>query len=114
VNNVHNPPFCRQLQRSSNVDCRFLLETVATPGLAAQQKTVMPTQIDNHNAEVKVRRYSGSAACDVIVRKRGKEMVLGCRDYDQAVKWARIECKTYGVSAVSVERAGKGGIGTRQ
>ena len=68
----------------------------------------MPMQIDNHNAEVKVRRYSGSAACDVIVRKRGKEMVLGCRDYDQAVKWARIECKTYGVSAVSVERADKG------
>ena len=71
----------------------------------------MTTPIDNHNAEVKVRRYSGSAMCDVIVRKRGKEMVLGCRDFDQAVRWARIECKTYGVSAVSVERADKGGIG---
>jgi hypothetical protein len=95
----------------SNVDCRFLLETVATTDLATQEKTPMPTPIDYHKVEVKVRRYSGSAACDVIVRKRGKEMVLGCRDYDQAVKWARIECKTYGVSAVSVERADKGGIG---
>jgi hypothetical protein len=43
----------------------------------------MTTPIDNHTAEVKVRRYSGLAACDVIVRKRGQEMVLGCRDYDQ-------------------------------
>jgi hypothetical protein len=93
------------------VDCRVLLETVATTGLATQEKTPMTTPIDNHNAEVKVRRYSGSGACDVIVRKRGKEMVLGCRDYDQTVRWARIECKTYGVSAVSVERADKGGIG---
>lgn len=70
----------------------------------------MTMPIDNHNAEVKVRRYGDSAACDVIVRKRGQEMVLSCRDYDQAVRWARIECKTYGVSAVFVERVGKGGI----
>ena len=42
----------------------------------------MTTPIDNHNAEVKVRRYSGLAACDVIVRNR-QEMVLGCRDYDK-------------------------------
>jgi hypothetical protein len=62
--------------------------------------------IDKHKAEVKVRRYSGSAACEVIVRKRGQEMVLSCRDYDQAVRWARIECKSYGVSAVLVERVG--------
>jgi hypothetical protein len=33
----------------------------------------MTTPIDNHSAEVKVRRYSGLAACDVIVRKRGHE-----------------------------------------
>jgi hypothetical protein len=62
--------------------------------------------IDNHKAEVKVRRYTGSAACEVVVRKRGQEMVLSCGDYDQAVKWARIECKTHGVSAVLVERVG--------
>ena len=35
----------------------------------------MTTPIDNPNAKVEVRRYSGSAACDVVVRKRGREMV---------------------------------------
>jgi hypothetical protein len=25
-------------------------------------------------------------------------MVLRCRDYSQAVKWAKIECKTYRIS----------------
>jgi hypothetical protein len=70
----------------------------------------MTFPIDNHNMEVKVRRYSDSAACDVIVRKSGQEMVLSCRNYDQAVRWARIECKAYGVSSVLVERVDKGGI----
>ena len=60
----------------------------------------------NPSAEVKVRRYSDSAACDVIVLMRGQELVLSCRDYDQALKWARIECKTYGVRSASVERVG--------
>ena len=60
----------------------------------------------NPSAEVKVRRYSDLAACDVIVLMRGQELVLSCRDYDQALKWARIECKTYGVRSVSVERVG--------
>jgi hypothetical protein len=69
----------------------------------------MTSPIDTHDAEIKVRRYSDSTTCDVVVRKRGQEMVLSCRDYDQAVKWARIECKTYGVSSVFVERVDKGG-----
>jgi len=55
-------------------------------------------------ARVKVRRYGDSAACEVIVLFRGQEMVLNCRDYKQAVKWARIECKTYGINSVFVER----------
>jgi hypothetical protein len=71
----------------------------------------MASTIDKHIAEVRVRRYSDSAACDVLVLIRGQEMVLSCRDYSQAVKWARIECKTYGISAVFVERASK--IGDR-
>ena len=73
----------------------------------------MPESIaaQSRGAQVEGSCRLRSAACDVIVRKRGQEMVLGCRDYDQAVRWARIECKTYGVSAVFVERADKGGIG---
>jgi hypothetical protein len=46
-------------------------------------------------ADVRVRRYGDIAECDVIVAFRGKEMSIRCRDYNQAVKWARIECKAY-------------------
>ena len=35
----------------------------------------------------------------------GKEMSLRCRDYNQAVKWARIECKSYKIEGgFTVER----------
>ena len=45
-----------------------------------------------HSAEIRIRRRDGAPECDVIVIFRGQEMSLRCRDYDQAVKWARIEC----------------------
>jgi hypothetical protein len=62
---------------------------------------------DNSRAEVKVRRYGGSAACDVIVLLRGQEMALSCRDYNEAVKWARIECRAYKLpDTFAVERIG--------
>jgi hypothetical protein len=48
-------------------------------------------------AEVWVRRYKDTPECDVIVAVRGQTMVLRCRDYSQAVKWAKIECKSYKV-----------------
>jgi hypothetical protein len=46
-------------------------------------------------AEITVRRYKDAPECDVIVVFRGQELSLRCSDYDQAVKWARIECKSY-------------------
>jgi len=42
-----------------------------------------------------VHRYHNSSECDVVVSFRGREMTLRCRDYSQAVKWAKIECKAY-------------------
>ena len=36
--------------------------------------------------------------CDVVVFFRGQAMTLRRRNYDQAVEWARIECKTYKVA----------------
>jgi hypothetical protein len=42
-----------------------------------------------------VQRYHNSSECDVVVSFRGREMSLRCRDYNQAVKWAKIECKAY-------------------
>jgi hypothetical protein len=54
--------------------------------------------ITAHPAEIRVRRYDGVRECDVVVSFRGHAMTLRCRDYDQAVEWARIECKTYKVA----------------
>ena len=61
--------------------------------------------IAEHSAEICVRRYNDAPECDVIVVFRGRELSLRCRDYDQAVKWARIECKSYKVAkGFTVER----------
>ena len=47
--------------------------------------------------DVIIRRYSASLVCDVIVVVRGQEMVLRCPNYSQALKWARLECKSYNI-----------------
>jgi hypothetical protein len=47
--------------------------------------------------EVTIRRYPDSRICDVVVVVRGHEMVLRCPSYSQAVKWARLECKSYNI-----------------
>jgi hypothetical protein len=66
----------------------------------------MTSLITEHAAaEVRVRRHNDIPDCDVVVACRGKEMSLRCRDYNQAVKWARIECKAYNVAdGFTVER----------
>ena len=65
----------------------------------------MNSMIAEHAAEVRVRRHSGVRECDVVVAVRGQEISLRCRDYNQAVKWARIECKSYKVEGgFTVER----------
>ena len=58
----------------------------------------MMSMIAEHIDEVRVRRYSDVPECDVVVAVRGLEMSLRCRDYNQAVKWARIECKFYKIA----------------
>ena len=45
--------------------------------------------------EVRIRRHRGLPDCDVIVSVRQQEILIKCRDYNQAVKWARLECKSY-------------------
>lgn len=47
--------------------------------------------------DVQIRRYAGVAECDVVVTSRNRELVLSCPDYERAVKWALIECKSYRV-----------------
>jgi hypothetical protein len=51
-----------------------------------------------HSAEIRLRRYEGVPECDVVVFFRGQAMTLRCPYYDQAVEWARIECKVYRVA----------------
>jgi hypothetical protein len=61
-------------------------------------------------AEVRIRRYGDRRPCDVVI-VYGKEMILKCPDFAQAVKWARVECKTYQIeSGFSVEWIGERGI----
>jgi hypothetical protein len=65
----------------------------------------MPSMIAEHAAEVRVRRHNDIPECDVVVAFRGQEMSLRCRDYSEAVKWARIECKSYKIAGgFTVER----------
>jgi hypothetical protein len=65
----------------------------------------MISMIAERAAEVRVRRHSDAPECDVVVAVRGQEMSLKCRDYNQAVKWARIECKSYKIAGgFTVER----------
>ena len=51
--------------------------------------------LSQQGAEVWVRRYRDTVECDVVVVVREQMMVLRCRDYSQAVKWTKIECKSY-------------------
>ncbi|MEH2562104.1 hypothetical protein [Bradyrhizobium sp. AZCC 2289] len=44
---------------------------------------------------VTIRSYPDSPICDVVVVVRDQEMILRCRDYRQAMQWARLERKTY-------------------
>ena len=44
---------------------------------------------------VTIRRHLGSQICDVVVVVRGQEMVVRCPSYAHALKWARLECKSY-------------------
>ena len=55
----------------------------------------MISTIARQVAEVRIRRHGDTPQCDVVVAIGGKEMSLRCRDYNQAVRWAHIECKSY-------------------
>lgn len=65
----------------------------------------MISMIAEHTAEVRIRRHSDAPQCDVVVAVGGKEISLKCGDYNQAVKWARLECKSYKIEGgFTVER----------
>jgi hypothetical protein len=53
--------------------------------------------------QVFIRRHSASQICDVVVFVRGQEMVVRCPNYSQALKWARLECKSYKIPEPEIE-----------
>ena len=53
--------------------------------------------------EVTIRRYPDSPICDVVVVVRGREMVHRCRNYRQAVQWARMECRSYKIPEPDID-----------
>jgi hypothetical protein len=53
--------------------------------------------------QVFIRRDTASQICDVVVLVRGQEMVLRCPNYSQALKWARLECKSYKIPQPDIE-----------
>jgi hypothetical protein len=61
----------------------------------------------NEVADIRIIRYSHVRECEVRVTVRGKEMCLNLPDYDRALKWARLECRSYGATGVTVERVRK-------
>ena len=61
----------------------------------------------NKIANIRVIRNSHVRECEVRVTVRGKEMCVSCPDYEQALKWARLECRSYGATTVTVQRVRK-------
>ncbi len=53
--------------------------------------------------QVFIRRHRASEICDVVVLVRGQEIILRCPSYSQAVKWARLECKSYKIPQPDIE-----------
>jgi hypothetical protein len=53
--------------------------------------------------QVFIRRHRASEICDVVVFVRGQEIMLRCPNYSQALKWARLECKSYKISEPEIE-----------
>ena len=52
---------------------------------------------------IAIRRYPASRICDVVVVVRGQEMIVRCPTYFLAVKWARLECKSYKISELNTD-----------
>jgi hypothetical protein len=56
--------------------------------------------------QILIRRDAVSRICDVVVLVRGEELVVRCPSYSQALKWARLECKSYKISEAEIEQLG--------
>jgi hypothetical protein len=67
-------------------------------GLGEMAKVLLPMAMASSGSnpgEVRIQQYRDRQECDVIVVVRDREMVFQLPDYDQAVKWAGMECRAY-------------------
>jgi len=53
--------------------------------------------------QVFIRRHTASEICDVVVSVRDQKIVLRCPNYSQALKWARLECRSYKIPQPDIE-----------
>src|SRR6266513_5167557 len=63
-----------------------------------------------HSAGSQIRSYRDSPICDVVVVVHGTEMILHCPDYSQAMRWARLERKSYKIPEPDIDVAANGEI----
>jgi hypothetical protein len=63
-----------------------------------------PVMLQEELAEVRMRRYNRTSEWEVVVVRAGVEISYKCRDYDQAMKWAQVECRSYRSSHIMVEQ----------
>ena len=93
---IEDDELVRELVASGASPSEIAKKLVQAEATKARTQYEWPVnKITEHHAEVRVRRYGDLAECDVVVALRGQEISIRCRDYDQAVKWARIECRSY-------------------
>jgi hypothetical protein len=77
-----------------------------TPQLWLPLRQVLDDQVMTERfapPTITIRRYPASRICDVVVVIRGQEMVVRCPTYFQAVKWARLECKSYKIPEANTD-----------
>ncbi len=65
---------------------------------AADMSDVTRSVSRKQTVDIQIRRYPGVAECDVVVAARGREIIITCPDYDRALRWAQMECKSYKVT----------------
>jgi hypothetical protein len=103
-----NPKLAAVLvQRAADLKAQ-LDETMPPVDLSPQAPGVEPAWHQQMSEKftppkVSIRRHTASQTCDVVVSVRGQEIILRCPDYSQALKWARLECKSYKISEPEIE-----------
>lgn len=56
--------------------------------------------VQPQKVEVEIRRYDDGPDCDVVVTTPRRRLVMSCPTYDEALRWALLECKVYKLPAV--------------